>query len=139
MFFNHMIMDQNGKIHGKGSDAIGHFSLSGHCTGTFELHVDQPSWSGWYHQGGQKHNMEFGLCVSGSNVFGNGYDTNGAFSVSGKYDQGNGHMTFTKYYYGAHSVNYRGQQHHEGGASVIRGDWCIPGMDWDKFELKMHH
>merc|ERR1712072_1581428 len=144
MWFNHMIMDQHGKISGNGSDAVGGFSLSGHCSqnghteihktyhgahtviyrgqmdndgwirgnwdipgncnGTFELHVDQPSWNGYYQQGGQKHDMNF-----------------------------------TKYYYGAHSVQYKGQHHKEHGTDVIRGDWCIPGNSWDHFELKMHH
>merc|ERR1712072_231071 len=179
MWFNHMIMDQHGKISGNGSDAVGGFSLSGHCSqnghteihkqyhvahaviyrgqmdnngwirgnwdipgncnGTFELHVDQPSWSGFYQQGGTRHNMNFGLCISGSSVFGNGFDGVGAFSVSGRYDQGSGNMNFTKYYYGAHSVQYKGQHHKEHGTDVIRGDWCIPGNSWDHFELKMHH
>jgi len=85
MDFNHMIVDQQGKINGNGSDAVGGYNLSGHHQnnhitinkqyhgahtvnyvgrmedngwitgkwdipgkgdGNFELHVDNPEWSG---------------------------------------------------------------------------------------------
>ena len=178
MWFQHMIMDQNGKIQGNGSDDVGSFALSGQCSqmgqveihkqyngahaviykgqmdnqgwirgnwsipgncdGTFELKVDQPFWKGHFVQFNQNHPMDFGLSISGTNVFGNGFDGVGSFSVSGKYDQNSGQMNFTKYYYGAHSVQYKGQHHKENGTDVIRGDWCIPGNSWDKFELTMH-
>jgi len=179
MWFNHMIMDQNGIIKGNGSDAVGQFNIAGNCSsngnceinkqyhgahivyyrgqmdnqgwikgnweipgncdGTFELKVDQPNWAGFFMQGGNRTDMQFGLCISGSSVTGNGCDSVGAFSVSGRYDQGSGDIDFTKYYYGAHSVNYKGKQHKEHGNDVIRGDWCIPGNCSDKFELTMHH
>jgi hypothetical protein len=179
MHFNHMIMNQQGHIEGNGNDAVGGFSLGGHCkgnghveinkqyhgahtvhyrgqmdnrgwihgkweipgncNGTFELHVDQKSWTGWFRQGGQQHNMDIGLSISGNEVFGNGFDSVGAFTCYGNYSQHNGVMEFTKYYYGAHSVQYKGHHSKHGNQDVVDGDWCIPGNSWDKFHLKMHH
>merc|ERR1712043_41190 len=143
MWFNHMIMDQNGQISGNGDDTVGGFSLQGtcnggggvyinkqyhgahaviyqgqmdnsgwirgrweiqgNCDGDFELHVDAPQWSGHYEQFGQSNPMNFGLAINGSEVFGNGYDAIGAFSLYGKYNQDDGAMEFTKHYYGQHS------------------------------------
>jgi len=179
MHFNHMIMDQQGKINGNGSDAVGGFNLGGHCNGNghvtinkqyhgahtvhyngqmdnrgwingkweipgncngnFELHVDAPQWTGHYYQNGQGNAMNFGLAINGGEVTGNGYDGVGSFSLYGHYNQGSGNMEFTKYYYGAHSVQYKGQHHKEGNGDSIKGQWCIPGNSWDNFEMKMHH
>merc|ERR1712166_972508 len=117
-------MNNKGWIHG-------HWQIPGNCQGTFELHVDQPSWTGHFNQGGQHHQIDFGMCISGGEVFGNGFDGVGAFSCYGHYNQGNGHMEFTKYYYGAHSVQYKGQHHQASGGDTIEGQWCIPGNSWD--------
>merc|ERR1712226_641542 len=117
----------------------GNWDIPGNCNGQFELKVDQPWWSGWFEQNGQQNPIEFGLSVNGNLVTGSGADGVGCFSVHGNYNQGNGHMNFTKYYYGAHTVQYTGQHHQAHGGATIDGHWSIPGQQQEKFHLKMHH
>merc|ERR1712072_4731 len=114
----------------------GTWEIPGNANGNFELHADIPRWSGYYMQGPERHDMLLQLSIGNFGVFGNGYDSVGAFSISGTYNSYNGHTEFTKYYYGEHSVQYRGQHHKEGGCDVINGQWCIPGNSWDNFELR---
>ena len=117
----------------------GGWNIPGNCQGQFELKLDVPHWTGSYSQGGQKHPMSFGLAINGGDVYGNGVDGVGAFGCKGTYNQGSGQMTFTKFYYGQHQVQYRGQHHNQHGTQNIKGEWCIPGNSWDHFELKLHH
>merc|ERR1712046_402945 len=126
-------MDHNGMIRGK-------WELPGTGGGPFELKMDSPFWTGHYNQFGQSHPMQLGLCISGHQVYGNGCDDVGMFGIHGTYDQHNGHMQFTKHYFGQHSLVYKGEHHKgHGHKDKIQGQWQGPGCGWDTFELTLHN
>lgn len=93
-------------------------------------------WSGWYKQGGQKHNMYFSnfQTDANGNIWGHGSDDVGTFNISGKVNyMNNKKFTFHKQYYGAHTVIYKGNI--KQGTNLWVGKWEIPGNCNGNFQL----
>lgn len=81
-------------------------------------------WTGYYQQGGRCR-QDLVLTFQNGSVRGRGGDGIGGFSIRGTYDRATLEVTWTKTYYGAHSVHYRGFREGKG----IWGTWS---MWWDR-------
>merc|ERR1712046_369981 len=91
-------------------------------------------WTGWYKQGGQKHNMHFQnfQCDSNGSIWGHGSDNVGTFNISGKCNWNKSGFTFHKQYYGAHTVIYKGRIQ----KGFWTGNWEIPGNCGGTFQIR---
>ena len=115
----------NGKI-------TGNWNMSG-ATGSFEISAVFDSWTGFYEQGGQKHNVSITMTVDQNGIFGTGSDDIGQFVIRGQVQ--NQVAQFSKTYLGKHTVNYHGQMLTENGNKIIRGWWNATGANGG-FELR---
>jgi len=92
-------------------------------------------WTGWYKQGGQKHDMYFQnfQCNSQGQIWGHGSDQVGSFNISGKCDWTHTGFTFHKQYVGAHTVIYKGRIQN---GNLWVGNWSIPGNCQGNFQIR---
>ena len=71
-----------------------------------------------------RHEMELALTFRAGVMQGDGRDLVGTFVIIGRYDLGDGHCDWTKYYLGRHEVYYDGFNEGKG----IWGGWRIPAQ-----------
>jgi len=92
-------------------------------------------WTGWFKQGGQKHDMHFQnfQCNSQGQIWGHGSDEVGTFNISGKCDWSHTGFTFHKQYHGAHTVIYKGRIQN---GNLWVGTWSIPGNCQGNFQIR---
>lgn len=91
-------------------------------------------WTGWYKQNGFKHDMIFTnfQCDSAGNIWGHGVDDVGSFNIAGRVKWDNTGFKFSKQYYGAHTVVYKGNIQN---GSTWAGKWHFDG-DGGNFQLR---
>ena len=84
--------------------------------------MSQHTWSGFYVQNRVQTNMDLNLDLNRGNmkIKGEGSDTVGKFSITGKIDSRN-NVKFEKQYFSAHNITYEGQISHQWNA--IKGFW----------------
>lgn len=89
-------------------------------------------WTGFYnYRPGDRHRMELALTFADGNLSGDGMDDVGAFGIKGRYDAATGECHWTKSYFGAHDVFYRGFREGKG----IWGTWEIAVRDHGGFHI----
>ena len=84
------------------------------------------SWAGYYlyGYGGPKHRMRLNLSFSvDGKIAGDGIDDIAPFVVDGQFDGASSHASWTKTYFGMHSVAYSGIYCQR----AICGDWTLVG------------
>jgi hypothetical protein len=81
-------------------------------------------WTGYYQQGGRRHEQHLELAFADGSVRGDGGDAIGAFVIRGSYDLASREVRWTKQYLGAHVVAYRGFREGRG----IWGTWRIGAL-----------
>ncbi len=88
-------------------------------------HLDYISgaWTGFYNYraAGQRHRTDLVLTFASGIIAGQGSDRVGVFGIAGHYDAELGEIQWTKTYFGAHSVRYRGFA----DGRAIWGTWKI--------------
>ncbi len=89
-------------------------------------------WAGFYNYGpGDRHRMRLHLTFANGGVTGDGDDDVGRFAVNGRYNADAGECYWTKTYFGAHDVYYRGFREGKG----IWGTWEIGIFDHGGFHI----
>ena len=80
-------------------------------------------WTGFYNYeaGGERHPTDLTLTFVRGIIAGQGQDETGVYGIAGCYDESADELTWTKTYFGRHSVRYRGFQDRGG----IWGTWEI--------------
>lgn len=89
-------------------------------------------WTGFYnYEPGERHHMRLHLLFEQGTIRGDGVDDIGAFGIRGRYDAAAGECHWTKTYYGAHDVFYRGFREGKG----IWGTWEISLLSRGGFHI----
>ena len=85
----------------------------------------QVNWSGGFEYNGQEYEVEYDNIIidTTGNIFGDGSDFVGDFTISGFWDK-SGSVKFVKIYTGSHSVFYTGVSEDR---INVHGRWKIPG------------
>ena len=88
-----------------------------------EMNFPSGPWTGFYNYraGGGRHRMDLSLTFADGRISGGGSDDVARFAIAGGYDSGSGECHWTKSYFGAHTVFYRGFREGKG----IWGLWEI--------------
>lgn len=94
---------------------------------------DSGPWTGFYNYkaGGARHRMDLTLLFVRGIVSGQGNDRVGLFGIAGCYDSDNAEILWSKTYFGAHCVHYRG---FVDGCSIW-GTWEIKGQARGGFRI----
>ena len=97
------------------------------------------SWTGYYIQCGQKHQMNLGNINfqpgPGAIIKGRGTDEVGSFSLDGSFSPNEPLCRFTKHYDGQHSVYYEGR--YDQSTNSISGHYgLIPGANDGEFKMQ---
>jgi len=112
----------------------GKWEIPGNCDGAFNIRTSGAThWNGTYRTAGesQDHGMTLLLKSQGDKFFGLGSDENGSFNIEGEFIPARKAFTFTKTYFGAHSVHYAGI--HANGQ--LFGNWHWEGSMHGTFTL----
>lgn len=80
-------------------------------------------WTGYWIEGGCRFRQDLVLSFVQGRMSGDGIDRIGRFSIRGSYDPESREVQWTKQYFGAHSVDYRGYREGRG----IWGTWDCRG------------
>lgn len=90
-------------------------------------------WTGFYNYkaGGARHRMDLTLLFVRGIVTGQGSDRIGLFGIAGCHDSGESEILWSKTYFGAHCVHYRG---FVDGCSIW-GTWEIKGISKGGFHI----